>query len=172
MKRAMFPAALLALSAPMPAMSQDAPGEPGEPGLTFVFEEIVELGAAVEAGETARGGRLIIPITGGRFSGPDMQGEVMPGGWDWQLRRADGCTDAKADYFLNTDDGAIINVVNTGVICPPAEDGTPRPVRTHPVFEAPLGKYAWMGQTAFVGTLQMAEGHDVPAVRIRFYRVD
>ena len=135
------------------------------PTLEFAFEEIVKLGPATAPGDTARGGRLIIPITGGTFEGPEIKGEVMPGGWDWQLRRADGCTEVKADYFLKTDDGVVINIVNTGAICPGA------PVRTHPVFEAPRGKYDWLSQNAFVGTLELAPPENGPAVRIRIYRV-
>ncbi|BBC72440.1 conserved hypothetical protein [Altererythrobacter sp. B11] len=144
---------------------------PQEPKLEFAFEETVLLGQAVAPGDTARGGRLIIPITGGTFEGPEIRGEVVPGGWDWQLRRADGCTDVKADYFLKTDDGVVINVVNTGVICPPAAGQAPPPVRTHPVFEPPLGKYEWLGKSAFIGTLEMAPDSKVSAVRIRFYRL-
>ena len=140
------------------------------PGLEFVLQETVSLGKAVEVGKTARGQRRIIPITGGHFEGPGIKGEVMPGGWDWQLTRADGCTDVKADYFLRTDDGVVINVVNTGEICPGAK-GAPSAVRTHPVFEPPLGKYEWLGRQAFVGTLGMAPPSAGPAVLIRFYRV-
>jgi hypothetical protein len=148
------------------AAAQDSP----EPGLEFVFEETVTLGKVVEVGKTVRGERRIIPITGGHFEGPQIKGEVMPGGWDWQLTRGDGCTDVKADYFLKTDDGAVINVINTGEICP-GEKGAPAPVRTHPVFEPPLGKYEWLGKQPFVGTLGMAPAKEGPAVLIRFYRV-
>jgi hypothetical protein len=147
-----------------PAMAQDAPT------LEFVFEETVKLGEAVRPGDTARGGRLIIPITGGTFEGPDIKGVIMPGGWDWQLRRPDGCTDVEADYFLKTDDGVVINVVNKGAICT-GEGGAPQPVRTHPVFEAPRGKYEWLSKAAFIGTLEPAPPEAGPAVRIRFYRV-
>jgi hypothetical protein len=148
------------------AAAQDAPG----PALEYVFTETVSLGQVVAVGKTARGERRIIPITGGHFEGPDIRGEVLPGGWDWQLTRADGCTEVKADYFLKTDDGVVINVVNTGEICP-GEKGAPAPVRTHPVFEPPLGKYEWLGREAFVGTLGMAPASAGPAVLIRFYRV-
>jgi hypothetical protein len=158
-----------ALACAAPAAAQEE-----EPTLEFVFEEIVKLGQARAPGDTARGGRLIIPITGGTFEGPGdgegIKGTVVPGGWDWQLRRADGCTEVEADYFLETDDGVLINVVNKGAICP-GEGGARRPVRTHPVFEPPLGKYQWLGQSAFVGTLELAPPEHGPAVRIRFYRV-
>ena len=151
--------------AAMPAAAQQSPE------LEFVFEEVVKLEPAIEVGQTARGHRRIIPIVGGRFEGPDIRGEVMPGGWDWQLDRPDGCTDVVADYFLKTDDGAVINVRNTGTICRPAEGEAPPPVRTHPVFEPPLGKYEWLGENAFVGTLELADASEGPAVRIRFYHV-
>ena len=148
------------------AAGQESP----PPALEFAFAETVTLGKVVEVGKTVRGERRIIPITGGHFEGPRIKGEVMPGGWDWQLTRADGCTDVKADYFLKTDDGVVINVVNTGEICP-SEKGAPAAVRTYPVFEPPLGKYEWLGREEFVGTLGMAPAKEGPAVLIRFYRV-
>ncbi|WP_082553578.1 DUF3237 domain-containing protein [Altererythrobacter sp. Root672] len=139
------------------------------PTLEFAFEEIVTLGEVTVPGDTAQGGRIIIPITGGTFEGPAIKGTIVPGGWDYQLRRADGCNEVKADYFLKTDDGVVINVVNTGVIC--MEGGAMKPVRTHPVFEAPRGKYEWLSQVAFVGTLEPAPPSAGSAVKIRFYRV-
>lgn len=165
-----MPNAAMAAAAALLAMPAAAQQTPAEPGLEFAFEETVSLGQPLEVGKTARGERRIIPITGGHFEGPNIKGEVMPGGWDWQLTRADGCTDVKADYFLKTDDGVIINVVNTGEICP-GEKGAPAPVRTHPVFEPPLGKYEYLGRQSFVGTLGMAPAGAGPAVLIRFYRV-
>ena len=152
------------------ARAQQAPEPHPEPGLEFVFEEVVKLAPAIEVGKTARGTRRIIPITGGRFEGPGIKGEVVPGGWDWQLERADGCTDVVADYFLRTDDGVLINVRNTGSICRPKDGQPPAPVRTHPVFEPPLGKYQWLGEQTFVGTLGLAPANEGPAVLIRFYR--
>ena len=158
-------AGLIALAA-APAAAQEAAG----PTLEFAFEEIVTLGQATAPGDTARGARLIIPITGGTFEGPEIRGTVVPGGWDWQLRRADGCTEIEADYFLRTDDGVTINVVNKGVICP-GEGGAPAAVRTHPMFEAPRGKYEWLSRAAFIGTLEQAPPSAGPAVKIRFFRV-
>ncbi len=144
---------------------------PAEPALHFVFEEVVTLGPDVVPGQTALGGRKLVPITGGSFAGPDIRGTVIGGGWDWQLRRADGCTTIHADYMLRTDDGIVINVVNHGVSCR-ARDPQAL-IRTHPVFEAPLGKYDWLSQAAFIGTLEPATAADGQrAVRIRFYRVD
>jgi hypothetical protein len=164
MKIAIAAATAAGLLMAAPAGAQQAPT------LEFAFEENVSLAQAILPGDTPRGARVIIPITGGTFEGPAIKGTIMPGGWDWQLRRADGCTEVKADYFLKTDDGVVINVVNTGAICTGA-DGKSLPVRTHPVFEAPRGKYEWLNKAAFVGTLEPGPATGGPAVRIRFYQV-
>mgnify|MGYP000058223447 CR=1 FL=1 len=162
----MRPIALLA------ALSLIAPvsAQATEPLLAFAFEETVTLDADVPVGQTSLGTRNIVPITGGTFEGPGLRGTIMGGGWDWQLRRADGCLQIKADYMLRTDDGAVINVVNTGVSCR-AKD--PKAVvRTHPVFEAPQGKYDWLSQGCFIGTLDpVSLPGGKRAVRIRFFRV-
>ncbi|MXO66423.1 DUF3237 domain-containing protein [Altericroceibacterium endophyticum] len=150
--------------------------EPGAPQTELVFTETVLLGEAIDAGQTPKGGRTIIPITGGTFAGPDMRGQVMPGGWDWQLHLANGCTLVEADYFLKTDDDAIINIVNKGTLCPPEtpaeESGFAFLAFTQPVLEAPLGKYEWVNGASFVGTLQPGQGPEgEPAVIIGVYKV-
>lgn len=152
------------------ALAATTSAHAAEPALDFAFEETVTLDADVPVGQTSVGTRNIVPITGGTFAGPGIRGTIMGGGWDWQLRRADGCLQIKADYMLRTDDGAVINVVNTGVSCR-AKD--PKAVvRTHPVFEAPQGKYDWLSQGCFIGTLDPVSMPDGKrAVRIRFYRV-
>ncbi|ESQ87833.1 hypothetical protein ABAC460_18060 [Asticcacaulis sp. AC460] len=141
------------------------------PKLVFAFEETVELADGIPVGPTALGIRNIVPITGGTFEGPGIKGTIIPGGWDWQLIRPDKCISIKADYMLKTDDGVVINVVNAGTICLPAEGAPQTPGYTSPVFEAPVGKYDWLSKGAFVGTLEPAMGGPKPAVRIRFYRV-
>lgn len=156
--------------AAMLAFAVSGPARAAEPALTFAFEEIVTLSADVPVGETGLGQRNIVPITGGTFAGPDIRGTIVAGGWDWQLRRPDGCLQIKADYMLRTDDGAVINVVNTGVSCTARDPAAV--IRTHPVFEAPVGKYDWLSQGCFIGTLDPVSLPDGKrAVRIRFYRV-
>ena len=66
-----------------------------DPELEFVVELKVKLGQAYGVGETTHGNRFIIPITGGTFEGPNIKGEVLSGGADYQMqgkthtRRAD-----------------------------------------------------------------------------------
>lgn len=127
------------------------------------------LGQAIPVGETPLGKRNIVPITGGTFSGPGIEGTIIAGGWDWQLTRSDGCTEIEADYMIQTNDGVVINVFNVGALCPP-EAGVRSPAKTQPRFEAPKGKYDWLNRSAFIGTLDLAPGAAGPAVRIRIYK--
>jgi hypothetical protein len=78
----------------------------------FVFEAKVKIGSMINVGESKRGVRRVIPITGGTFSGPKIKGEVLPGGEDWQLVRPDGDTELYARYLLKTDDGHVIQIIN------------------------------------------------------------
>src|SRR6185295_7696768 len=118
---------LTALSAPLTAAVAAAPSPLGAqpdaasmPRAEFVFEEHVTLSPAVVLGETALGQRQYIPITGGKVAGPKFKGEVIPGGWDFQLRHASGCNALSADYFLRAEDGTVIHVLNEAFNCPGA----------------------------------------------------
>lgn len=148
--------------------SNSAVSKAPTPRLVFVFEEYVALGPRVHPGETPFGDRNIVPITGGVFSGPKIRGKVMPGGWDWQLVTKTGCHSLDANYMIQTDDGAIINVINKGMLCTFPGAGTQ--LFTTPSFEAPLGPYAWLNGGAYVGTLELAKLRGKPAVHIRIYR--
>jgi hypothetical protein len=139
------------------------------PRMEFVYEETVTLGASIHPGDTPFGERNIVPITGGTFTGPQLRGKILPGGWDWQLSARSGCFFLHANYMIQTDDGAIINVDNRGRSCPkdPAHRGS---IYTTPVFEAPLGRYQWLNGGAYVGTLEPTTVDGKPAVHIRFFR--
>jgi hypothetical protein len=139
------------------------------PRMEFVYEETVTLGASIHPGATPLGERNIVPITGGTFTGPRLHGKILPGGWDWQLSAKSGCFFIQANYIIQTDDGAVINVDNRGRSCPkdPAHRG---PIYTTPVFEAPLGAYQWLNGGAYVGTLDVITVDGKPAVHIRFFR--
>jgi hypothetical protein len=140
------------------------PGESATPKLEFVFEEAVTLGRSVSVGDTPYGGRNFITITGGTVAGPKLKGKVVPGGWDYQLHLPNGCGTISADYFLQAEDGTMINVLNKAMMCPNGPGGK---LFTRPVFEAPKGPYEWLNSGVFVGTLDMGAG----GVRIRFYQV-
>jgi hypothetical protein len=140
-----------------------APADP-TPAVEFAYEAIVTLEAGTPVGETPWGPRNRIPITGGTFEGPSIRGTVLPGGMDWQLIRTDGFVEVYADYMMQADDGALIHVINMGVLGQGYSRTTPR-------FEAPSGPHEWLNQAVFVGTIGLAQGMDVPAVRIRVWKV-
>ena len=162
---------LLMVSASRHAASEQAAdaGQPAPPQLKFVFEELVTLDADVHVGETPMGKRNIVPITGGTFYGPGLKGRILPGGWDWQLLNASGCSSISADYMIETDDGVIIHVVNGGTLCPNSQ-GTKETRLTTPVFEAPKGKYDWLNGGAYVGTLAGATVDGKRAVKIQYFK--
>ena len=135
------------------------------PRIEFAFEERVTLSPAVVLGDTALGHRQYIPITGGTVAGPKLKGQVVPGGWDFQLTyAASKCTQLSADYFLKAEDGAVIHVFNEGLLCPGGQRSLFRPR-----LEAPAGAHEWMTHATFVATLDVEP--DGLAGRIRFYQV-
>lgn len=137
------------------------------PGTELALELYVSISPAVTVGPSDAGVRRFIPITGGRFRGDGIQGEVMAGGADWQLTRPDGVTEVLALYSIRTDDGADIVVDNRGIIVP-AEGGIGY-ARTSPRFHAPQGKYDWLNKTVFVGTITPSPQGG--AVIIRVFKV-
>lgn len=152
------------------ARAQDAKSAgSAAPRMEFVYEETVTLGAAIHPGATPFGERNIVPITGGTFTGPRLHGKILPGGWDWQLAAKSGCFFLQANYMIQTDDGAVINVDNRGRSCP-KDPVHPGPIYTTPVFEAPLGPYQWLNGGAYVGTIDVMTVEGKPAVHIRFFR--
>lgn len=157
------------------------PGAEQFPQVEFVFEERVTLAPATVLGETALGHRQYIPITGGNIAGPKLQGRVIPGGWDFQLRYAGGCGTLSADYFLEASDGTVIHILNESFSC---GLGGPNGERSffRPRFEAPKGPHDWLTRGTFVATLELdrapaaappAEGAPpaLGAIRIKVYQI-
>ena len=150
------------------------PAEARVPQLQFVYECDVTLAATIDFGDVPEGHRRIIPITGGRFHGPEISGTVVPGGADWNLSRRDGASTVEAAYYLRTDDGAMLRITNRGVSAANRVNDPEAAERfsmfTVPSFEAPPGKYDWMNRTTFVGTLGGRKGV-ANAVLIRVFKL-
>lgn len=131
--------------------------------LEFAFELRVEVSAIQVMGDTPKGNRRMIPITGGTFEGKNIRGKVQPGGYDWQIIRTDGVAELDARYVLVTDDGVLITIVNQGL-----RHGAPEVMqrlaqgkdvnpseyyfRSIPVFETVDPKYTWLTRSVFVAT--------------------
>ena len=135
-----------------------------QPGLEFAFRISVDLTAGIqEIGNTGKGIRKVVPITGGTFEGPNIKGKVVAGGYDWQLLRTDGVVEIDARYLLQTDDGDLITITNTGLRHGPPEvmqrlakgeevDASEYYFRSIPVFETGNSKYDWLMRSVFIAT--------------------
>ncbi len=87
-----------------------------EPRLTLVYRLEATLGEPVDVGDTFQGHRRIVPQTGGKFTGPELTGRLLPGvSADWQLVLPDGTALADLRYALETDRGAVLYVRSRGV---------------------------------------------------------
>lgn len=158
-------AATLAAGAAGPAAAQPA----SAPALELALEMTLILGAPQTPGQTPYGKRNLTPITGGRFEGPKIRGEVLPGA-DWQLVRADGVTTLEVEHMLKAEDGTLIRVANHGlaVVTP----GQPPYLRGSMVFEAPIGPHDWLNKSVFLAAMAVTrEPGAPPTVHVRVYRV-
>jgi hypothetical protein len=151
---------------------------PVTPTLERLFRAEVEIAAPLSVGMTLRGERRIIPITGGRFAGEKLSGDVLPGGADWQLVRPDGTALLEARYTLRTKDGALVYVRNRGVRSGPPDvlgrlargegvDPASYYFRTRPEFETGAPQYAWLNDLLAVCSAVRAAN----AVTLDFYAV-
>ncbi|HEX4999787.1 MAG TPA: DUF3237 domain-containing protein [Terriglobia bacterium] len=144
----------------------------------FAFEVHAEIGQPIRVGAVPGGERRMIPITGGTFSGPGLNGRILPGGADHQLIQPDGFSQLEARYTLETDAGETIYVTNRGIRHGPPEvlarlnagesvDPALIYFRTAATLETASPRLQWMTRTLFV-----CAGERYPTgVVVRFYRL-
>ena len=128
--------------------------QPPAPELEYVMQLKVTLGETYSTGPTQHGDRVVIPITGGTFEGPQLKGTIINGGADYQLGNQQlGRTEIEAIYSIKTDDGVYIHVRNRGIIrMGNGDDGKPSfYFRAAPQFETDVNsKYAWLNNSLFL----------------------
>ena len=87
-----------------------------EPRLTRVYRLEAALGTPVDLGEVSQGHRRIVPLTSGTFTGPELNGKLLPGASaDWQIVLPDGTALGDIRYTLQTDAGALLYVQSRSV---------------------------------------------------------
>ena len=84
------------------------------PRFDFLMSLAVDVGELTSMGEGPLGERRVVGILGGTFEGPELRGEVLPGGADWQIARKDGVLDLDARYALKEQRGALVRVTSQG----------------------------------------------------------
>ncbi len=146
---------------------------PRVPKARLIWSAIVDVADRQDLGAGPLGHRYIVPILGGRFFGGDgfdeLSGEVLPGGADRQLMRADGVKELDALYEMRTDGGDTLTIRNTVIV-----DEAQQPERyamSVISVTAPKGKLDWLNRRLVLGTLQTARPQR-QAVVVRAWEAD
>jgi hypothetical protein len=86
------------------------------PVLTQVYRLKAVTGPPQDFGDVPAGHRRVVPLMGGIFTGPELNGNLLPGGSvSWQIALQDGTALAEIRYTLQTDRGALLYVRSSGV---------------------------------------------------------
>jgi Protein of unknown function (DUF3237) len=133
-----------------------------DPSLSRVYRLEATVGEALELGEIAEGRRRIVPLTGGTFTGPELNGKLLPGSSaDWQLVLPDGTALGDIRYTLQTNDGALLYVQSRGVRHGSPEvlarlarsedvDATEYTFRTSTQIETAASALDWLNKGVFI----------------------
>jgi hypothetical protein len=131
--------------------------------LTRVYRLEATVGEALELGEIAEGRRRIVPLTGGTFTGPELNGKLLPGSSaDCQLLLPDGTALGDIRYTLQTNDGALLYVQSRGVRHGSPEvlarlargedvDASEYTFRTSTQIETAAPALDWLNKGVFIG---------------------
>jgi hypothetical protein len=137
--------------------------QPAIPTLEFLARVRADIEEPQLLGQTLVGERRVVPIVGGEIAGPQLRGQILRGGADWQIVCADGTALLEARYTVLTDDGALVYVRNLGLRHGPPEvmeriqqgeavDPAEYYFRSTPRFEAGDSRYAWLNRILAVGS--------------------
>jgi hypothetical protein len=133
-----------------------------EPRLTKIYRLEVNLGSVLEVGVVPQGRRRIVPQTGGTFTGPALNGKLVPGASaDWQIIIADGTAFGDIRYTLETDRGDFLYVQSRGVRHGNAEvlarlgrsedvDPSEYVFRTSTQIETAAADFDWLNKGVFI----------------------
>ena len=110
-----------------------------------VFEAEIKLDQIHDLGKTQYGQRQVLIVQSGAVKGDKLNGTVLPGGLDFQLRLSNGVLEIEQIFVFRTSDGKHIYVRNAGA------GENQNDVRIVADFEAPNGgAYAWLNTGKYV----------------------
>ncbi|KAK3377488.1 hypothetical protein B0H63DRAFT_477286 [Podospora didyma] len=124
------------------------PKAPKAPGLEYLYNANITAGEIVVVGQVPRGLRAVAAITGGQFAGPKFKGTILPLGGDWELIDANGTITIDVRQTFKTDDGAVIQIFETGST---QTDGTGHVRLT---FETGSKKYYWINSIVGIAIIR------------------
>lgn len=143
---------------PEPRKSTSLP----DPRLTKVYRMEATLGQPLNVGDVPGGHRRILPLTSGMFTGPAINGKLLPGASaDWQVVLADGTTLGDIRYTLQTDRGDLLYVQSRALRHGPAEvlarlgrgeqvDASEYSFRTSTQIETAAPDLEWLNKGVFI----------------------
>jgi hypothetical protein len=128
-----------------------------------------------DIGETPIGTVHLDQLGGGSFEGPRLQGEVLAGGMDQKVMRADGAFQPNVRLILRTDDDALIYMHYTGVRHGPPDimdrvaageivDSSAYYLRNAPFFHTAAAQYDWLNRIVSAGVGRREADHAVYGV--------
>jgi Protein of unknown function (DUF3237) len=133
-----------------------------EPRLTLIYRLEATLAAPLDLGNVAQGLRRIVAQTGGTFTGPELNGKLLPGASaDWQIVLPDGTALGDIRYTLQTDAGELLYVQSRGVRHGSAEvlarlargedvDASEYTFRTSTQIETAAPRLDWLNRGVFI----------------------
>ncbi|KAK6404618.1 hypothetical protein LTR95_018847 [Oleoguttula sp. CCFEE 5521] len=137
-----------------------------QPALQFLFHLECDMESFRHIGQGPYGDRSTVIFKGGRFEGPKLRGEILPGGGDWEIVRDHGDTQTahlNTRYNLVTHDGATIYLQTTGTRTGPkevleklGEDTSIKPtsfkMRLNLTMETGDERYSWINDGVFLAS--------------------
>jgi hypothetical protein len=132
------------------------------PRLTRVYRLEATVGEPLDLGDVAQGHRRIVALTGGKFTGPEINGKLLPGiSADWQIVLPDGTALGDIRYTLQTDGGDLLYVRSRGVRHGSAEvlarlargedvDASEYTFRTSTEIETAASELDWLNKGIFI----------------------
>ena len=146
------------------------------PRLSLTYRLDATLAQALDLGDSAQGHRRIVALTGGTFTGPELNGKLLPGASaDWQIVLGDGTALGDVRYTLQTDDGYLLYVRSRGVRHGSAEvlarlnrgeevEASEYVFRTSTQIETAAPDFDWLNKGVFISVAGRQPGrviHDV-----------
>jgi len=128
------------------------PKPPPPPKLIHLLTAAVTASGPIDIGPQPGGSRIIYPVTGGTFSGPKMNGTVLPVGADFSILRPGNKFSPDGIAVLRTSDGANILFKAQGY-----QAG--EYVHCAVTFETGYEKYAWLNSVIAISQALVAVGN-------------